>query len=421
MICKSCGKACADGTRFCPYCGAAAAPSKLKIRMGGGTNKPQAQPIPAAPVQKQPTGRKMWPWLVLLCFLLLLATLLLLLLLRKSSGEEDPAQQTETVSDSSLYGSWYSYSGGQRIPESGEILGADVRELHLDSSKEAKFLVYTTNSDVYAEYSGTWDATMRSENTAELRLRLVGGAHAMDPADNQSVPLNATFTVRVTSDRLTVTGTDETSSAFAGATFVRDLSLEDWVRQELGGTMQTLTEDEVCRLYKRFFYENFSETDMVCMADVTRDGVPELLVVHDKDEMRTKIYGYVYTVDKAGEVKLIYTKTGSAFNIDGCFYWYLRLTADGYALAEQSGRWSMGLGDLTYHEYYLTEIGAVCDIYSIRVNSLDYETVEQSMNACAGYTQSKKERLKNVYVLCDALGCAEALGEFMASPSEVFP
>lgn len=428
MICKSCGKMCANGIRFCPYCGTENTSGKLKIRMGGSGIAPQRKPVSSAPVQRpqteypapmqqKPAKRKTWPWIALLCFLLLLAALLLWLLLRNGSGEEEPAQQAEDYSDSALYGSWYSYSGGYRSPESGEIIGVDVRELHLESSKEAKFLVYTTNSDVYAEYSGTWDATMRSENTAELSLRLVGGAHAMDSGDDLSVPLNATFTVRVTLDRLTVTDTDDTSAAFAGETFVRDLSLEDWVQQEL----QALTENDICRLYKRFFYENFSDADLVCLADVTRDGVAELLVVHDEDEMQTRIYGYVYTIDKTGAVKLIYTKTGSAFNIGGFFYWYLRLTSEGYALAEESGYWSTGLGDLTYHEYYLSEIGAVCDIYSIRVNSLELETMEENAIAFDAYQQSKNERLKNVYVLYDVFGCAEALGDFMASPSEVFP
>ena len=72
---------------------------------------------------------------------------------------------------------------------------------------------------------------------------------------------------------------------------------------------------------------------------------------------------------------MIYTKTGSHFHYGagGFFDWYIGETESGYILASEEGFWSTGVGELTFHEYYLTQNGEVCDVSTISIASGDYE------------------------------------------------
>lgn len=310
-----------------------------------------------------------------------------------------PTAEAVTQSPDFLYGSWYSYSGGMAYPDVGYIVGADVTELHLERTKEATLLYYVTSSDIYYSYTGTWSATVLSENTARITLQLSGGFLGLGDSEEPHNPYNATITVRADGDFLTVTETEDERSPLAGRTLERDLLLEDWVERELSSVVRQITPEQAHSIYETFFCENYSYADRVCLADVTHDGLDEMIVVHFCDEMNARVEGLVYTIDENRQVKLIFTKVGSSCNAGGFFNWYIQESPTGFLLANEDGHWSTGHGSLSYHEYYLTRDGGICEVAYDSVTSLDYSTDEEITAAFDRYKARIAERKASFYTI----------------------
>lgn len=167
-------------------------------------------------------------------------------------------------------------------------------------------------------------------------------------------------------------------------------------------TAQAEAPEEVHDLYEAYFCENFLATDRACLVDVTHDGIDEMLVIQFSDEVGTYIYGYVYSVDEKGDVKRIYSTTGSNYNIGGYFQWFIKETTDGFILAREEGHWSTGLGELYYYEYYLNQDGTINILDSAQVSSLDYNSVEDSMAACGLFNALVEKKKSDFYTLYSA-------------------
>lgn len=105
-------------------------------------------------------------------------------------------------------------------------------------------------------------------------------------------------------------------------------------------------------IYREFFYSMYTDEDMVCLADVTGDGIDEMMVVHYEDPDGNRICGYVYSLVE-GQVSLIYSNWGSTAHVGGFYGWYLVDNGGNYGLAEESfGMWQ-GMGTLSFVEYTL--------------------------------------------------------------------
>ncbi len=186
-----------------------------------------------------------------------------------------------------------------------------------------------------------------------------------------------------------------------------------------------LTDDYVLLSYKNFFYASFLKTDLACVVDITHDGIDDLIVVHFCDEPEGAVNGYVYTLDSTGEINLIYTKTGSHFHYGagGFFDWYIGETESGYILASEEGFWSTGVGELTFHEYYLTQNGEVCDVSTISIASGDYENYEDVGPAFEYYAGRKAEKKSKLYTIYSATAYGtdpDTLGSYCTDPADTF-
>lgn len=341
------------------------------------------------------------------------------------SAEAEP-NDADNVSEqaSFLCGSWYTYSGGKANLNAGVIIGVDAMELHLERTMEAQLIYYVTSSDVYVSYAGTWSPTVLTENTAKITLQLTGGyAELGEQYEEPQNPYNTTITVQVNQSCMTVTETDDAQSPLTGRTFERDLLLQDWIDRELSSAVRQITPEEVHSIYEAFFCENFLATDLVCLADVTHDGLDEMIVVHFCDDQNIEIDGYVYTIDENMQVNLIYSRVGSTFHVRGFFNWYIRETATGFILGSEEGHWSTGYGELSFHEYYLAQDGTVRDISSVSVASSDYATEEEIAAAFDHYTELKSGMKANLYTIyaCPQNGYdADTIAMYPMDPTDIF-
>ncbi len=184
-----------------------------------------------------------------------------------------------------------------------------------------------------------------------------------------------------------------------------------------------ISAEQARALYETYFWKEFSTNDLACMADVTHDGVDELIVVHFCDEEGERIEGYVFTIDEKEQVKGIYSKVGSAFHVGGYFNWYIREGDSGFILGSEEGYWNTGHGELTFHEYYLTQDGAVQDISSVSVNSEDYVTEGGISDAFDRYTEREAQVKGQMYTLycCPGNGDdADAIARYPMDPMALF-
>lgn len=398
MICQNCGKTLTGNCKFCPRCGQAAV-----------WKNQEPQTLPPA---KRKSRRRLT---LLFCVWGVAIAALLILLLRKddsaapspSTPEEPPSvsQQTQGASEESLCGDWYCYSGGNTYAGSEERVGVDVAELHFAEDHSAEFVTYVTYSDVYASYSGTWEATTLANGTVELTLLLTGGYTDLETVEPNLDSHRFVLTVKLSHDSITVVNTDASSTGFVGKTFTRDLEIEQWQAD----CVRFDSSNSSYSLYKTFFYDNFGSEDLVCMADVTHDGADDLIVVHFEGKEKTIIHGYVYTIDENNQVTLIYTKNGGSVHVFGFFHWFIRPGVNGFVLAEESGYWGNGYGSLTFHEYYLTQDGSVCDVSSISVSSDDYGPQEEIEAAFDAYSESMEKMIGNLYALYTVFYESDAL------------
>lgn len=184
-----------------------------------------------------------------------------------------------------------------------------------------------------------------------------------------------------------------------------------------------LTAERVYSIYKAFFYENFSVSDLVCMADVTHDGIDDLIVVHPEKEGNMQTEGYVFTVNEDKQVCMIYSKICGTSGMGNQFSWYIRKSDEGYNLASEEGFWSTGMGTLMFHEYYLTQEGEVCDVVSVSIESGDYKATEELDKAFEQYdadVRAMKEKLYTLYFYLTDGYDKNTIAMFPMESSEVF-
>ena len=137
-----------------------------------------------------------------------------------------------------------------------------------------------------------------------------------------------------------------------------------------GGEMPGDETTDTKQLYKDYFYSYYNDNDFVVLADVTGDGVDEMLVVHLEDPDGFEITGHVYTV-KGGEVTEIYTNHGSSVHAGGFYGWYLVERDGGYCLGEESfGMWQ-GVGILSFTQYIPVGNGEKKVVEELVLNSED--------------------------------------------------
>lgn len=425
---------------YCPYCGAAIVPeSKFCSACSRCLIEDPVKPCLTEDCAR-PSRKKKWIRIGIVAFAACAAVIAGIFLIGKEKHPEPESNQPESYSEStttepthteaepdlisSLCGDWYAYSGEKTDSSAGAIVGAEATELHLESTMEAELVSYVANSDVYASYTGTWSPTILAENSASITLQLAGGYLGLDEQDEgTATPFTIVITVEVAQNIMTVTDTDNAQSPLANVTFERDLPLQEWIDRELSSGTRNVTSEEMHSIYEAFFCENYLATDLVCLADVTHDGIDEMIVVHFCDEMNTEIDGYVYSIDENMQVKEIYSRVGSAFHAGGFFNWYIRETESGFVLASEEGYWGTGIGSLSFHEYYLTSDGTLCEISSVSVSSLDYTTEEEIEDAFNEYSEQVSLVKAGLYTIfsCPQNGYdTDTIAMYPMDPTTVF-
>lgn len=156
-------------------------------------------------------------------------------------------------------------------------------------------------------------------------------------------------------------------------------------------------------LYKSYFLDNYSLDDLVCLADVTHDGIDDMIVITDDENVgdikfSMFIKGLVYTVVN-NEVKQIYEKNGCTSHSGGFFCWYL--TESGNLADEVHSMWQ-GMGEVRFDEYYITNSGERIEQNSIVLSSETPEVDENghvTSEAQQKYINAVDKKMKSSYLL----------------------
>ena len=120
--------------------------------------------------------------------------------------------------------------------------------------------------------------------------------------------------------------------------------------------------------FKTYFYENFSPDDRVAIADVTHDGIDDMIVVTLEEE--TFFTCYICIGSSNGEITMIEHSSGSYSHVGNFFNVYIRQTEEGFwNLGHQSYDMWQGYGSLEFDEYYLDASGNVIPVNRIAVSS----------------------------------------------------
>ena len=126
------------------------------------------------------------------------------------------------------------------------------------------------------------------------------------------------------------------------------------------------------REFKEFFYNNFSDSDKVILADVTHDDKKEMLVIHQRGDYEMPHSELtVYRYDReTGVCGIDFTYAGGNDHAGGFFNCYIREDNDGYAVLgrESFGMWQ-GMGRLMFEEYYLDNEGNKVEVNTLVLDS----------------------------------------------------
>ena len=128
--------------------------------------------------------------------------------------------------------------------------------------------------------------------------------------------------------------------------------------------------------YKNYFYDHFTENDYVYLADVTHDGVEDMLVVQKFSDNEYLLYAWIFTIEDDGMIKEIYQERTGIDHTSGFFNWFIKISDDGTANLgrEYYGLWQ-GYGAETFVESYFDNEGNEYPIEQIEVNSDDPSSV----------------------------------------------
>ena len=128
------------------------------------------------------------------------------------------------------------------------------------------------------------------------------------------------------------------------------------------------------REFKEFFYNNFSDSDKVILADVTHDDKKEMLVIHQRGDYEMPHSELtVYRYDReTGVCGIDFTYAGDNDQTGGFFNCYIREDNDGYAVLgrESFGMWQ-DMGRLMFEEYYLDNEGNKVEVNTLVLDSDD--------------------------------------------------
>lgn len=122
-------------------------------------------------------------------------------------------------------------------------------------------------------------------------------------------------------------------------------------------------------LYRSWFSKNCSMLDRVVVEDVTHDGAPEMIVVHD--EGAGEYTARVYTV-KNGDVAKIYETSGGESHAGGFFnlYLYKGESDRNYSLGQEYFRMYQGYGSTGFDAFYLTEEGRTVQVRTVSTDDV---------------------------------------------------
>ena len=111
------------------------------------------------------------------------------------------------------------------------------------------------------------------------------------------------------------------------------------------------------------------------LADVTHDGLDELIVVEEFSEYN---YLTVLKVEEDGTISWLPLGEGGSSHVNGFFGWYLTKVDDGYDLIRETfGMWQ-GNGTCGIDEFYLDANDEQVAVENYSVSSPENETVSQS-------------------------------------------
>lgn len=115
-------------------------------------------------------------------------------------------------------------------------------------------------------------------------------------------------------------------------------------------------EDPLTVTYRNFVQQNFSHDYIAFKADVTHDGVDDLIVIdksHEEDPDYIT-YGHIYTCYYGTVVRLATKSNATVHSGGGQFSWVIRPVGNGYYnLISEDGTLYQGSGDIVLHEYYI--------------------------------------------------------------------
>lgn len=136
---------------------------------------------------------------------------------------------------------------------------------------------------------------------------------------------------------------------------------------------------ETTAIYKKYFYDHFKETDCVYLADVTHDGVQDMLVVQilDEDEITSMgdLCAWIFTVDENSEVKTVYEEQAGTDHAHSFFNWFVNKNGDGTSnLGREFDSWQ-GYGTYTFYTGYIDNDGNEHLVNQIEVTSDDPSSV----------------------------------------------
>lgn len=156
---------------------------------------------------------------------------------------------------------------------------------------------------------------------------------------------------------------------------------------------------DVKELYKSYFLDKYSLTDLVCLADVTHDGIDDMIVIHQDNNDEYVYYGYVYTATDSS-VKQIYEKSGTTSHIGGFFNWYLVEDSESWNLAEEYFEMWQGRGETGFRQYYLSNSGEETEVSRIYVPASDDEVYPEggvTEEAMSSYSNRLGKVIENTY------------------------
>lgn len=156
------------------------------------------------------------------------------------------------------------------------------------------------------------------------------------------------------------------------------------------------TAQEIENIYRDFVAQNFSGKYVALKADVTHDGMPELIVVDENTDY--EVYGYIYTYYN-GTVKKIKENmepTVLAGNKGG-LTWCLEPTAEGwFNMVEEEGWLWQGHGAATATQFYLEPSGEKVVLHSISCSVDENWPEEKKYEAIDKYSEDYWSMTENL-------------------------